>query len=98
MDLDARGSIDTYDLRKALRDYRGLDISTVTDEEVDLIIARYDKDGDRRIRFSEFVSVVSPVDLIEGDRLQQRKGTGSGFDDKTFLMYRGLWLTIIKIE
>ncbi len=85
-------------MRRALRDYRGLDISTVTDEEVDLLICRYDKDGDRRLRFSEFVSAVSPVDVVEYDRLHLRQGRGHGFDEKTFLMYRGLWLTIIKIE
>ena len=76
VDLDGRGSVDAFDLRRALRDYRGLDLSNVTDEEVDLIIARYDKDGDRRIRFSEFVSALSPVDLVQAERLQQRRGSG----------------------
>lgn len=59
---------------------------------------RYDKDRDRKIRFSEFTAAFSSSDPYQADRLSSRKGTGQGLSDKTFLMYRGLWLSHIKVE
>ena len=101
LDRESRGYIDSYDLMRSFRDDRLLDLAHLTEEDTELLMARLDKDRDRKVRFSEFSSVFSPCsDLAQTDRLHARKGLGqlNSFSDKTFLLFRNLWLTLVKVE
>jgi len=98
IDPSGKGHIDSYDLLRAFKDQDGLDIPSVTEEDAELFVARYDKDLDRKLRFSEFIAAFAPVDQYLAERLLSRRGSGQGFQEKTLLMYRNLWLTHIKIE
>ena len=79
LDLFGKGFVDSYDLLRALKDPSGLDIPTATDEDADLFVARYDKDLDRKLRFSEFIAAFAPVDAYTAERLMNRRGSGNGF-------------------
>jgi len=60
---------------------------------------RYDKNDDRKLKFSEFCSAFTPVDARHADMLNARHSLpNSSFSQKTMLMYRNLWNTHIKIE
>ena len=54
LDRDAKGYLTSFDIKDAFDNPRALDLPQFTLEDVELIIARYDRDNDRRIRFSEF--------------------------------------------
>lgn len=101
LDRESRGFIDSYDLMRSFRDERLLDLAHLSEEDAELLMARLDKDRDRKVRFSEFSSTFAPCsDLQQTDRLHARKGLGqlSSFSDKTFLLFRNLWLTLVKVE
>jgi hypothetical protein len=61
-------------------------------------MARYDKDNDCRLRFSEFSDAFSPVDPYQRDRIHARESSHYPFSEKTKLLYRNLWITHFKIE
>jgi hypothetical protein len=62
-------------------------------EDIELYLARYDKDKDRRIRFSEFASSFSPIDPYYNDKINARKAGAQSLQNKTIMMYRNLWLS-----
>jgi len=75
-----------------------LDIANITKDDIELYMGRYDKNSDRRIRFSEFSASFSPCDPYFKDKLESRKATDYTLSEKTRLMYRNLWMTHFKIE
>jgi Ca2+-binding EF-hand superfamily protein len=62
LDRDGRGQISAHDLKNAFDTNPDLDLGQITIEDIELLLARYDKDGDRKIRFSEYSSMFCPVD------------------------------------
>mmetsp|Transcript_7231 Transcript_7231/g.5496 ORF Transcript_7231/g.5496 Transcript_7231/m.5496 type:complete len:192 (+) Transcript_7231:183-758(+) len=86
------------DIKEACDDANRLDLPHVTMDEIDLFVARYDKNNDRRIKFSEFVYAFAPVDPYLCEKANQRKSYGLKFQEKTLLMYRNLWVHQFKTE
>lgn len=73
IDRDAKGYVTVYDLKDAFADPRILDLPQITMEDIELIITRYDKDNDMRIRFSEFADAFSPIDSQYHEKILSRK-------------------------
>ncbi len=67
-DLDGKGYLTHYDLRAGLNDI-GVHSNN---EELDLFFARYDKNQDKIIRFSEFCDAFTPLDSYYGSLLNRR--------------------------
>jgi len=67
-------------------------------EEIDLFMARYDRNKDRRIKFSEFCTAFAPIDPYLGDKANARKSLGYKFQEKTHMIYRNLWVNQFKTE
>jgi hypothetical protein len=62
-------------------------------------MGRYDKNGDRKVRFSEFCGSFAPLDSLWNSRVMARNAAPyGGFSEKTKFLYRNLWTKIIKIE
>jgi Ca2+-binding EF-hand superfamily protein len=66
--------------------------------DIELYVARYDKDQDRRLKFSEFAYSFAPLDPFYHDKIMERKASAAPMSDKTLMLYRNLWLTHMKIE
>ena len=98
LDRDTKGYLSAFDIRDAFNNRDGLDLPHLSMEDIELFIARYDKNADRRIRFAEFSAAFTPVDPFYRDSLAGRKGKEYPLAPKTMLMYRNLWITQIKIE
>lgn len=100
IDREGRGYITAYEIMHAFKDQERLDLPQFTSEDIELIIYRYDRNRDKRIRFSEFIQAFSPTsDAYLADKLLARKRNVTGFlSDKTRYMYRSLWLTQVKVE
>jgi hypothetical protein len=73
LDKDAKGYLTSFDIKDAFDNPRAIDLPHLTLEDIELIIARYDRDNDRRIKFSEFTSAFSPIDPFYKEKLIQRK-------------------------
>lgn len=67
-------------------------------EDIELFVVRYDKDHDRRLKFSEFSYAFTPLDPFYNNKVSDRKASEVPMSDKTMMMYRNLWLNHIKIE
>jgi Ca2+-binding EF-hand superfamily protein len=67
-DIDAKGYINFIDLKEGLN---AIGIFPAT-EELDLYIKRYDKNSDKRIRFSEFSDSFTPLDGYYGSLVNRR--------------------------
>ena len=76
-------------------------------DELDLFFARYDKNSDGRIRFSEFCDAFTPLDVYYGTLLNRRtsnniRGRYYSRDDcfmnDTKLEFKQVWRTHFKIE
>lgn len=93
LDRDGRGSIDALNIRNAFEDSEVLDLPQMTQEDVELFIARYDRDNDRKISFLEFSMAFSPIDPFYKEKLVGRRGSNYELANKTLLMYRNLWIT-----
>lgn len=53
-------------------DPRGIDLPDFSMEDVDLFLARYDRDQDRKLRFSEFCDAFTPMDKFHSDLINRR--------------------------
>jgi Ca2+-binding EF-hand superfamily protein len=102
-DVDSRGWISLSDLKYGLNDI-GVFAST---EEIDLYFKRYDKDGDARLKFSEFCDSFTPLDPYYSSMLNRRhsnndRGRFYARDDcflsETKLEFKHLWRTHFKVE
>lgn len=69
LDTQAKGFIDPFDLRAAFDSPRALDLPHLGQEDIELIFARFDRDQDRRIRFSEFALAFTPLEPYFADKL-----------------------------
>jgi len=76
-------------------------------EEAELYFKRYDKNGDSRLRFSEFCDSFSPIDNYYQTMLNRRTSNDSRgrflsrddcFFSDTKLEFRSVWRTHFKIE
>jgi hypothetical protein len=86
----------SFDIKDGFDNPRVLDLPQLTLDDIELILVRYDRDNDRRLKFSEFSYAFSPIDTFYKEKLAVRKGSEfGGFNDKTLLIYRNLWLTQI---
>ena len=61
-------------------------------------MVRYDRNKDRRIKFSEFSTAFAPIDPYLCDKANSRKSGGSKLQEKTHMIYRNLWLNQFKTE
>ena len=102
-DVDAKGYITYTDLKE------GLNAIGVfpSHEELDLYIKRYDKNNDKRIRFSEFSDSFTPIDAYYGSLVNRRtsndvRGRLYSRDDvflsETRIEYKNAWRTHFKNE
>jgi len=98
IDKDTRGYVTTYDLLDAWQSPHVLDLGSLTKDDAELFFARYDRDSDRRLKFSEFCSAFTPLDEKRKREVERRGQTSQEMSQKTFLMFRNLWVTHIKIE
>jgi hypothetical protein len=48
----------------------------VTLDDIELLMARYDKDKDRRLKFSEFTQAFAPIDPYLNEKANARKSNG----------------------
>jgi hypothetical protein len=71
-DFDNRGFITKVDLKLGLNDLN----LYPTQEDMDLFFARYDSDGDLRLRFSEFCKAFEPLDSYQASILNRRSTNG----------------------
>ena len=62
LDKDTKGWIQAYEIRDALVSRHVLDLPTTTMEDVELFMKRYDRNEDRRVKFSEFCAAFTPMD------------------------------------
>jgi len=102
-DINSNGWISLSELRIALNEigvYPSMD-------ELDLFFARYDKNQDGRIRFSEFCDAFSPLDVYYGTLLNRRTSNNirgrlysrdDCFMNDTKLEFKQVWRTHFKIE
>jgi len=76
-------------------------------EELDLFIKRYDKNGDFRLRFSEFCDAFTPVDNYYAALLNRRTSNDTRgrlysrddcFLNETKIEFRNVWRVHFKIE
>lgn len=72
-DSDNRGFITTIDLKLGLHDLGVFP----SQEDLDLFFARYDTNGDRRLRFSEFCKAFESTDPYYAGILNRRASNGS---------------------
>jgi Ca2+-binding EF-hand superfamily protein len=102
-DIDARGYITYSDIKMALNDI-GVFPSV---EDIELFIKRYDKNNDRKLRFSEFCDAFTPLDAYYGSLLNKRtsndtRGRQYSRDDcflgETKIEFKNVWRTHFKIE
>ena len=63
-----------------------------------MFVARYDRNKDRRIKYSEFTNAFAPIDPYLQDKANARKSLGFSFQEKTHMLYRNLWLNHFKTE
>ncbi len=73
IDQLGKGYVNAVDLKEAFDHPRILDLPHVTLDDIQLLLARYDKDHDQRLRFSEFASAFTPIDPYYADRLNSKK-------------------------
>ena len=100
LDRGTKGWIQSFDLRDAMTDPRGIDLPDFSLEDVDLFLARYDRDNDRKLRFSEFCDAFTPMDKFHADIINRRQSVGySGhLSEKALMIYRLVWTTHQRIE
>jgi Ca2+-binding EF-hand superfamily protein len=67
-DMNSNGYVCSHELKMGLNDI-GI---FAAPEEIDLFIKRYDKNGDRRLRFSEFADAFTPQDSYYAGLLNRR--------------------------
>ena len=65
--------------------------------DIDLFMARYDKNGDKKLLFSEFTKAFTPLDDYYSQKLNHRSSYGS-LSEKTQFLYRNLWSKHFKLE
>lgn len=73
IDRDNKGFASAFDIKDACLSTYGLDLPEVTIEDIELFMVRYDKNNDRKIRFSEFSAAFSPLDSYLHQKLQLRR-------------------------
>lgn len=102
-DLNANGYISYSELKSGLNDI-GIFPSV---EELELFIKRYDKNNDRRLRFSEFADAFSPLDNYYASLLNKRTSNDvrgrlyqrdDVFSSETKIEFRNVWRTHLKVE
>jgi hypothetical protein len=102
-DINSNGYISFSELKNGLNDI-GIFPSI---EDLELFIKRYDKNNDRRLRFSEFSDAFTPLDAYYGSLLNKRisnetRGRLYQRDDcflsETKIEFRNVWRTHFKIE
>ncbi len=102
-DVDAKGYITYIDLKDGLNHIGVFPAS----EELDLYIKRYDKNNDKRIRFSEFSDSFTPSDAYYGSLVNRRTSNDvrgrlyardDVFTSETKIEFRNVWRTHFKIE
>lgn len=102
-DMNSNGYICQHELKMGLNEI-GI---FAAPEEIDLFIKRYDKNGDRRLRFSEFAEAFTPQDSYYAGMLNRRtsndvRGRLYQRDDcflgDTKIEFRNLWRTHFKVE
>jgi len=71
-DFDNRGSVNRYDLKSGLNDLGVFP----SEEDLDLFFSRYDTNGDRLLRFSEFSKAFEPQDNYLAGVLNRRSSNG----------------------
>ena len=67
-DRDGKGTATTYEIQAGLQEL-GLQ---VTDQELALFMKRFDKDGDNKLRYSEFADAFLPADTFHGSLLSNK--------------------------
>jgi Ca2+-binding EF-hand superfamily protein len=100
LDRGTKGWIQSFDLRDAMVDQRGIDLPDFSLEDIELFMARYDRDSDRKLRFSEFCDAFTPLNKMHADMLNRRSSQGyvGQLTEKTLMMYRSVWMTHQRIE
>ena len=100
-DMDSKGWITLADLKDGLNQI-GIFPSH---EELDLFVKRYDKNGDHRLRFSDFCDAFLTNDAYYANLLNKRVSNGihayardDCFLASTKLEFRNLWRTHFKNE
>lgn len=101
-DVPRYGTVDTYQLRS------GLNAINVfpTSEEIDLFITRWDKNGDRRLTFSEFSNAFLAHDSYYAGQVERRPSNYTPRpirrDDcylpATALEFQNMWRTHFRVE
>lgn len=81
-------------------DPRGIDLPDFSMQDIELFMARYDRDRDRNLRFSEFCDAFTPFSKYQQDILNRRTSGGyvSQLSEKALMMYRSVWMTHQRIE
>ena len=102
-DIDAKGYVNFSDLKAGLNDVGVFP----TVEDLELFIKRYDKNEDRRLRFSEFCDAFTPLDAYYANLVNKRtsndvRGRLYQRDDcfypETKLEFKSVWRTHFKVE
>ena len=65
--------------------------------DVDLFMGRYDKNGDKRLLFSEFTKAFTPQDDYYSKKLSSKNAHGE-LQEKTKFLYRNLWHKHFQVE
>lgn len=74
-----------------------MDLQDVKLGDIDLFMARYDKNNDKKLLFSEFTKAFTPLDDYYSSKLNHRSSYGS-LSEKTQFLYRNLWSKHFKLE
>jgi hypothetical protein len=100
LDLNCHGHITQHDLLTAFQlpptpQGEELNLPQVTADEISLFFKRWDRDGDGRLKFSEFTDAMYPQGYVEVAEMLERRNAnppGYPFSGKTMEMYRNVWL------
>jgi hypothetical protein len=101
-DTNSQGYVTLSDLKIGLGEI-GI---FATYEELELFFARYDKDRDGRLRFTEFSDAFVPLDFYAASKVNNRGSNNlrpyptrdSSFEASTRFDFKNLWRTHFKVE